>query len=143
MTLKADSSFNLVLDGSCSTDPDLSPQTTGPAQQGLSYSFECYRPCESTPYHNKSDPLWGFVSWGSPANPNTYTTSCFANGTNYESNTGCFRPLDLHIAGPLNTYYLSDWTNGTYPLNYTSINTINQVCFLLPYQLLFFSSQIL
>ena len=138
MSFKADSNLTLVLDGSCSTDPDLSPQTNGPAQQGLSYSFECWRPCETTPFHNASDPFWGFVPWSSPANPYPYTSSCFVNDSSYESNKGCFRPLGFHIAGPLTTYYLSDWKNGHYPLNYTSSATINRVCFLSSYELLIF-----
>ena len=133
MYFKSDSSLNIVFDGTCSIDPDLSPQTNGPTQQGLSYTFECWRPCEPTPVHNASDPLWEFVPWSWPANPyNTSSSSdasgCPVNDSSYESTEGCFRPLGLHISGPLTTYYLSNWTTGSYPLEHTAANTINKVC---------------
>lgn len=133
MYFKSDSELNLVIDGSCSIDPDLSPQSHGPTQQGLSYTYECWRSCEPTPVHNESDPLWGFVPWSWPDNPYSYanasnTIGCKWNDSFYESDTGCFRPLGFHISGPLTTYYLSNWTTGSYPLGYTSTNTINKVC---------------
>ena len=40
MALTADAVTPLIFDASCSTDPDLSPQIYGPAQQGLGpFSF--------------------------------------------------------------------------------------------------------
>lgn len=136
MFFKSDSALNLVLDGSCSTDPDLSPQTYGPAEQGLSYTFECYRECEPSPVHNASDSLWGFVPWSFPDNPYNKSglfnaSGCPSTNSSYQSNKGCFRPLDFHISGPLTTYHLSNWTKTNYPLGYTDSNTINRVCFFL------------
>ena len=124
MALVQDALTSLVLDASCSADPDLSPQIYGPAQQGLSYTFECYRPCESAPVHNTSDPLWGFVNWTDPSIH--YTTTCTENGT---SNTGCFVPFNFHISGPLTTYSISDWTGAApYPISYNpALDDINTV----------------
>ena len=125
MALAADALTSLVLDASCSTDPDLSPQQYGPAAQGLSYTFECYRPCESAPVHNTSDPMWGFVNWSNPTTH--YTTSCVENGT---SLTGCFVPFNFHVSGPLTQYDYSDWTAPTYPILYNpAVDNINNVIY--------------
>lgn len=123
MALVADALTSLVLDASCSMDPDLSPQLYGISQQGLSYTFECYRPCESAPIHNVTDTLWRFVNWTDPSTH--YTTSCFENGY---SNTGCFVPFNFHISGPLKSLSISDWTSATYPIPYVSaMDNINRV----------------
>ncbi len=125
MTVKADPGLTLTFDASCSTDPDLSPEEFGPSEQGLSYTFECYRPCESQPVHNASDPLWSFVDWDNKTNP--YCTSCVENGTSLE---GCFVPYNFHVAGPLSFYNQSEWESSeTYPLSVdSSVDNINKVC---------------
>lgn len=124
MALVRDALTSLVLDASCSVDPDLSPQLYDPSQQGLSYTFECYRPCESAPVHNESDSLWAFVNWTDPTTH--YSTNCAENGT---SNTGCFVPFNFHISGPLMAHSISDWDSTNYPIPYSpavdDINTVN------------------
>lgn len=45
---------------------------------GLSYTFECYRWCESASVHNASDPLYKFLAWDPVSNP--YNTTCIDYG---------------------------------------------------------------
>ena len=123
MAIATDALTSLVLDASCSTDPDLSPQQYGPAEQGLTYTFECYRHCESVPIHNVSNPMYPFINWTDPSTH--YNTSCVEKTT---SNTGCFVPFNFHMSGPVPSYRLNDWYNPTYPLSFNpTINNINKV----------------
>lgn len=124
LSVVADALTSLVLDASCSFDPDLSPQQYGPATQGLSYTFECYRHCESAPVHNVLDPLYSFVNWTDPSTH--YSTSCVES---VSSTTGCFVPFNFHISGPITSYKLDDWFNTPYPLivnpSLININYVN------------------
>lgn len=89
---------------------------------GLTYTFECYRSCESPPVHNSSASLFPFVPWNSVSNP--YNTTCVEYGY---STTGCFIPLYFQVSGPLPIYSLSDWSSN-YPLYVNDTTSINFVC---------------
>ena len=110
-----DTNNTFRLDGSCSRDPDL-PDTTGPSEQGLIYSFECHRVCQSQPQHYAN---WAFRNWDNITNP--FKTNCKNEETSGSLITvvdpnGCFRP-SFHVAGPLNYTIREAWQNlDNYPI---------------------------
>jgi hypothetical protein len=122
---------NFTMDPSCTYDPDYTAgmNVSNPALLNpITYSFECYRFCESAPQHT-SDGTFTFIPWGT-AGAN-YTTSCASSDPlthETQSTEGCFRVTNFHISGPLTEYPLNAWTSFNYPLDNSS--EINQVALL-------------
>ncbi len=127
---KYDSERVIKLDATCSRDPDMVP-STGVFDQGLEFTIECHRACQTAPVHDNSD-RFKFIAWDEVTNP--LSTTC--NSTDSEGQDinplGCFRP-SIHISGPLTYLTASNWKDTVnYPIKQvTELDKVEIFLFLL------------
>lgn len=101
----------VTLNAGCSSDPDRWPSEP----QGLTFSWLCFRGCETAPKFTADD---DFIPWNTASNPYNSTCQRPSNmaGSTGVSSQGCFMPLGVHISGPILRRNLMDWSSSN-PLN--------------------------